>query len=610
MTGQALRGAAFWIAAAGLVGLGVALAEIRLNGYWALGFERNASLAARRVLADWLAFGVVLTLCWWALCMVGRPWLARLGDRLPGSLRRMALFAALALPTLALAHALRPPYKSLEAARQPEAWGAVAVGALLLVVALRPRMDAGSADPLDGARLRTWSLPWLAVGVAWLATIGGASPALRAGNPKNVLVVAIDTLRLDRTSLAGDGPAVGRTPRMAEWAARGTTFATAVSQAPWTLPAFASIVTGRYPRQHGAVSLYGRLRKRETTLAEVLREAGYATAGVVSHLFVDADHGFAQGFDHYDARASLGHHAITSQRVSDTAIGWLEAVDERPFLLFLHYFDPHYAFRDHPDLALAEGYGGWLREGLDIEELRRASDRLTPDDVGYLLDLYDEEIAWTDAQVGRVLDRLAALGLDEETAVVFVADHGEEFLERGWLGHTIHLHDELVRVPLVIVLPDEPEAKRVVGVPVETRALFATLLDYLEVRGGLLDTSPSLLPTLRGDAHTPAPVFSEVWLPDLPAGSEKRARATSVRMGTWKLVRDHDREQTRLYDLRADPAETRDVRADAPDALRPLEAWLQAFLDGMEAHGAPRYEPTPDLQQQLRALGYLGDEDR
>lgn len=323
------------------------------------------------------------------------------------------------------------------------------------------------------------------------------------------------------------------------------------------MPAFASILTGRYPREHGAVSLKGFLDPQALTLAEILREAGYRTGGVVSHWYVDSGHGFAQGFDRFSQENARGHLAITSAGVTDEAERFLEDKSPRPFFLFVHYFDPHFEYRHHPRFDLTTGYQGWLRtDEMNIDNLLRKRHLMGPDDIRYLTGLYDEEIAYTDLQIGRLLDFLEARGLGSRTLVVLVSDHGEEFLERGWLGHTVSLHEELIHVPLIIRLPGRPPVRPEVERVVETRAIFPTILEYV----GLTDASPV----------------------------------------------DESGLLLYLYDLSEDPGETKNLAATEPSRAEDLRRLLDSLLAGMLANGETRErEIDKERMEALRALGYL-----
>jgi arylsulfatase A-like enzyme len=437
---------------------------------------------------------------------------------------------------------------------------------------------------------------------------------LQPARPQNVLLIAIDTLRLDRTSLTGAEVPGEFTPHLGAWAAGATVFSNAVSQAPWTLPAFASIFTGMYPRQHGAIEFGRSLRARETSLAEVLREAGYRTGAVVSNFGLRRDMGLAQGFELYDTSQIGDAEAITSGGVTQQALEFLARDDGRPFFLFAHYMDPHATYRDHAEYTEADAYRGWLRdESHHVMDLRAVSDRMGPAERDFVRHLYDEEVEYADAEIGRLLAYLRESGRDRDTVVVFVSDHGEEFLERGWIGHSRHVHDEVIRVPFAMDLPALPDAPRVVTTQVETRAIAATLLDYLGIEHELPVHAPSLLPLLQGasEAWGPRDAFSEIWLKKPAEGTTiERDRTSCLRTERWKLILTHETGALQLFDLEADPGETRDVAAEHPEVLTELEGRLRAWLaeqPGSVGGGSVALDEA--TQRELRALGYLGGDD-
>jgi len=488
-----------------------------------------------------------------------------------------------------------------------------ASAAFLVLILAQLRRLASPPPPRRGSRrsLIVAALGALALSAAlWALTPVAARPTLRPSNPKNVVLIGIDTLRADHTTLLG-APLEGRdlTPNLRALASRGVVFQDAVSQSSWTLPSFASILTGKYPQQHGAMFLTGTLREAETTLAEVLREAGYATGAVVSHFFVDSRHGFSQGFErfreHYDPVAV--HSFVSSDGVTDRAIDFLRGRRDGPFFLFTQYFDPHYDYMDHPDWTFADDYTGWLREDpRDIYNLTSKRHLLEAPEMDYLRALYDEDIAHTDAAIGRLIRWIDDAGLAGDTAIVVVADHGEEFLERGALGHTISLNEEIVRVPLVAVLPGTTPAGPAVAAAVETRTVFGTVLDYLgiELPG---EHAPSLLPTIRGVGEPPAQVFSSVWMPPDRADVGKSVLLSSLRSGHWKLIVDHLRKREFLHDLSVDPGETVNLAERNPEKLGELLVILDAWVEEMRATGVevPRFDPSDELREKLRALGYL-----
>ncbi len=482
---------------------------------------------------------------------------------------------------------------------------AIVVG--LIVWSLRSLVIAGRLRPPLLA-----AAPIALLGVAWLATPMLSRPSLSAANPKSLILIGIDTLRLDDTSLI-DVATRELTPNLKRLADRGVSFNQAVSQAPWTMPAFASIVTGKYPQEHGAFSLKGHLGKPALTLAELLREAGYRTSGIVAHRYVSTRHGFAQGFSSFNEENSVGHIGITSRRVTDLALDFLERPTDQPFFLFLHYFDPHYQYQDHEEFPWADGYRGWLRGPQnDFGNLRAKRHLLTQDDIGYLRDLYHEEIAATDREIGRVIDAVSARGLDDDVVMVVVADHGEEFMERGWLGHTISMHDEVIRVPLVMRIPGLAEGSRV-DRPIETRQVFSTVLDALQIQGLRGLRRDSLLPLLSaaGDSpetyRGPTAAFSSALLTDAPIDSGKRVHLFAMQEGPWKLILDAARGTEQLFKLDSDPGETSDLAAVETEQLQAMRQQLQSWMQEMEKVRGKSSELKlgKDEIEQLKALGYL-----
>jgi arylsulfatase A-like enzyme len=481
----------------------------------------------------------------------------------------------------------------------------------------------------------------LLVPAAWLVALAGAAwafapafgrrqgeaaPALTAKRPLNVVVLALDTVRADQTSLRGEGPdRRDTTPNLRRLAERGIRFDRAITQAPWTIPAFASVLTGRYPHEHGALVLDAKLGPAQVTLAEVLREAGYETHGIVSHLFLQRYRGFAQGYDGYDERPTQVpdvHRAATSEQVSDGAIEFLAREHGRPFFLFAHYFDPHYEYQDHPESDYADGYRGWFRDQLDFENLQKNARLLGEADRRWLFELYQEELAHTDRHIGRVLDYLEQSGLAETTVVVAVADHGESLGEHGYYGHTINVDQEVLHVPLVIAPPKgHPTTPRVIEETVETRMLFGTLLWLLDVQWAdprsresstwaLEPHRRQSLPRLvdRGDPGE-GRAFSGVFLQGTDPRHAKRFKQAALVEDRYKLVLDLTRRRELLYDLQADPGELAplDARAhgEVLDRMRnALNGWLAA-MEGRaaEVRGA---EPQPEQIRDLENLGYAG----
>jgi arylsulfatase A-like enzyme len=394
-------------------------------------------------------------------------------------------------------------------------------------------------------------------------------------------------------------------------AARGTVFTSAISQAPWTLPAFASILTGLYPEQHGADQLTGRLAPDEITLAELLREQGFYTGAVVSGEFVGSEVGMDQGFASFDESQVPGAMGVTSWQVSERALRFLGAHAERPFFLFLHYFDPHLPYRDQPDFDFADSYAGWLRAEAEAADqlmlIHFKKHMLGQLERDFISDLYDEEVAYTDAQIGRVLRFLDEAGLWDSTLVVFVADHGEEFFEHGSFGHANTLYQECIHVPLAVADP-RGEAPAISSRPVETRWLFRTVLDFLgmEPPEDRADV-PSLAnePVSGTGEHL---VRSSTHPAQSPTGSPGAYVWLSCLVDErWKLIVDHNLGRSILFDLANDAGEQDDQLQSRPEIGARLSAVLQRVDSAL--HMAPRdpsgRAPSEEHLRRLRDLGYL-----
>jgi choline-sulfatase len=414
-----------------------------------------------------------------------------------------------------------------------------------------------------------------------LALAGGFTCDPRAPRP-NLLVLTIDTLRADH--LGAYGWKRPTSPNLDALAAKSVLFENAQSASSWTLPSLASLMTSLQESTHRCEKDAARLDPSYTTLAEILRDAGYDTAFVASHLFLNAGHGLQQGFTRVDTRILQDENAITSPQITDWGLEWLRekaAVhDGVPWFLWLHYFDPHAPYLVHE--GISEAFG-----------------------TGKDLDRYDGEIAFTDRHIGRLLDAFESLGFAANTVVVVVADHGEAFGEHGLPGHGYDLHEEVVHVPLLIRAPGFAP-RRVLDV-VPTVDVMPTLLELCGARATQEIEGRSLLDALRGGPASGREAFSEVrW--------KFEHDKASLRRGSWCYIdsREPGRKLEMLFDRSADPAEARNVIADHPDVAAEMRAELRARLDRARALGAA-YERSaysdlpPSEQDRLKKIGYAGE---
>lgn len=431
------------------------------------------------------------------------------------------------------------------------------------------------------------------------------APPSNAESLPNVLLITVDTFRGDRLGKVAEFGAV--TPRLDALAARGTTFENAYAPSSWTLPSMAAVMTGMYPSQSGAYDYRTRYGDDKVAIAETLQQQGYNTSAIVFSAYVQPRHGFGQGFETFrHFGKSMRREEVSSPQIADLGIEWLEENHEDPFFLFLHFFDPHYNYVSQGKTDLA-AYSGPIRDNQDIYEIREIQDRLTQEDLATLQSIYDEEVHFTDHHIGRVLDALDRLGLSDNTIVVFTSDHGEEFLEHGWIGHVKNIYKGMVHVPLIIVDPRLETAKKRIEQPVEIHRIPGTLLDFLEIErpyGAFPGTS--LGPLLRGDTpeDPEAPVFGSVFF----SRDDKRAMKRSVLSGDWKLIYDYDEEQFELYNVRDDPGETINRYHSEDEVVERLDKLLGTWsteMDRLRGESGSHFTMDDETLERLRAMGYI-----
>jgi arylsulfatase A-like enzyme/Tfp pilus assembly protein PilF len=381
-----------------------------------------------------------------------------------------------------------------------------------------------------------------------------------------VLLITIDTLRADRVGAYGYRAA--RTPALDALARDGTRYDRAFATAPITLVSHASILTGRYPPGHGARDNGMRVAAGAPTLADAFAHTGAATAAFVAAFPLDRRFGLDRGFQTYDDRMPRdadGHLANErpGREVADGAIAWLQAHRGARVFLWVHFFEPHAPYGNPADPAQAR---------------RPASDR------------YDDEVAEADAQAGRVIAAMRAMGMP--ALVVAAADHGEAFGEHGEISHSVFTYDTTLRVPLVVAGPGV--AARVVADPVSLVDVAPTIASLAGLGRFDSDGRSLNLPSESGSAR---PIYSESFAPLLDFGW---APLRTIRRDGWKYIAAPKPE---LYDLAHDPGELDNLVArDAPRAAemaRAVEAISPAVLPAAATTTA-----DADARARLQALGY------
>lgn len=277
---------------------------------------------------------------------------------------------------------------------------------------------------------------------------------------KNVVLIIVDTLRADHMGCYGY--ARNTSSCMDSLASAGVRYENVTAAEPWTLPSMSTIFTGLLPLEHNARrrgDSYFGIHPDAVTLTEHLAGAGYTTAAFFNVIFMNADFGFHQGFDHFDCFSSLGSSSDrNAEQTVDAALEWIDnGYSGGPLFLAVHFYDPHLTYSppdSFADLWTDPGYSGEFDSSWGHREtvvnVNRGEIVLEPEDLFNLEALYDGEIAYTDREISRLLDGLRFRGITSDAIVILAADHGEEFLDHSKIGHAHSLYQELLHVPLII----------------------------------------------------------------------------------------------------------------------------------------------------------------
>jgi len=450
----------------------------------------------------------------------------------------------------------------------------------------------------------------LASGMSLNLCLSGCGKRSRGKDERpNILLISLDTVRRDHCSTYGYERAT--TPNLAVVAKQGTSFDLAYAPTSTTGPTHATIFTSLYPIAHGVVKNGLILSAKHETLAEILRRTGYQTCSIVSSFVLHSKFGYAQGFTHYDdsfphpestvkLQAWDGHHVEEAfdrraYYATSRAIRWLKERRDpnRPFFLFVHYFDPHDPYTP-PGV-----FAGRFAPG-------EASEDSLEKNIG----LYDGEIAFTDQEVGNLLSSLEWIGLEDETLVVVFSDHGEGLMDHGHMNHGVDIYEEAVRVPLLFRWPNRVPQGRVTSAPVGLVDLAPTILDLVGIgAGGGSFQGRSLAGSISGetalDPERPIYLYrrhcEEGYRQDVWVKGEK----FGIRAGVWKYIEGREEGTKELFNLESDPRETTNLYDAAPEKAdelgSQLEGWVRAHMRARSVQGRI---PKEDLSR-LRKIGYV-----
>ncbi len=495
-----------------------------------------------------------------------------------------------------------------------------------------PRLFRGGAGKLFSPPIAI-ALLILAAGGGFIAAGRVARPAQQSAAPAvssalasrpNVILVMVDTLRADHLSCYGGK--FTPTPNLCRIASDGGTIYSGFSHASWTKPATATLLTSLLPSSHQAMAKPAALPAEIDTVAEAFQRTGYSTGAFVSNTNLTEAFGFAQGFDEYhylgpdylfgavESSSKLVLYQIfrrvyfmfvpglrfgdfyqDSEVVNRHAFDWLDRHAASRFFLFLHFMDPHDPYFEHP-------YNG-------VGIARAASQEPSAELAKPMHDLYVGEIAYLDANFGKLIAKLEAMGAYDDTVIALVADHGEEFYEHGGFWHGLTLYDEQIHVPLLVKW-----RKSAPAAPPDARGEPARLIDV----------GPTLL--AQAGAAVP-PAMQGIDLTKLPAArapadqlvfSEENHEGNvlrSVRTKRWKWIEANAKNprglaERELFDVDADAGETRNLAESEPGTAEELARQASELEAAAKAHKVGEAKAatiSKEECEQLKQLGYVTD---
>jgi len=404
----------------------------------------------------------------------------------------------------------------------------------------------------------------------------------------NVILISLDTLRADYLSLYNES--MGTSPNLKKIGKNSAVFENALSVTSWTLPAHASIFTGKYPFNHNTTKIDQLLRAEENTLAEILSSNGYNTAAFVSGSYVNSKYGLSQGFETYKDRLDfisiahtfdkfslkkalnpminlfsgkvytdtgelsyfyrniLGSDLMkTAEENNEMIFSWLEKNKNNKFFLFLHYFDPHdpytlgEQFREKFTNITKKSY---LR--LDVDKRYMPVNKT---DLEYVKSLYKAEIFYLDAYLGKLFEQLENMELINKSILIITSDHGEEFYDHGNFFHQRTLYEEVLKVPLIIHYPGKIKPS-VIAQRVQNMDVFPTILDLLNINKPEDIDALSLMQLIKGVD------YSRNWTHSALYGIKERGEFTqkSITINNTKLITTggHPEISDSLFDLEND----------------------------------------------------------
>lgn len=427
---------------------------------------------------------------------------------------------------------------------------------------------------------------------------------------KSVVLISIDTLRTDHISCYGYTR--NTTPVLDTLSKGGYSFKNVTSTSSWTAPAMASLFTTLMPSQHNikhgvckSGSIYGQevLDESYVTLAEVLKENGLTTFGISSNPHITEELGFAQGFDYF-AFCKFSD----AEEVTKTAVDFMaEYKYDKPFFLWVHYFDPHWPYRKQEPWIYnyAPKYNDELKRfyHMNLPKVRTAAKIKKGSNIlRKLVALYDSEINYVDQSIGKLIDAIPGM---EDAMIIVVSDHGEGFLEHNSLDHGYQLYEESINVPLIVKYPDaKRDGKKIFHTPCSIVDVPLTILDWLGIKNTYHFQGKSLMPLITGKIPDEANGSNRVILSELNRFGKD---LISLRIGKWKYIHDFKNKKEELYDLSIDSGETVNIITKEPQLHNEIRNKLSEWLTIVKEPKVKtkRVELDAESVERLKSLGYI-----
>jgi len=417
----------------------------------------------------------------------------------------------------------------------------------------------------------------------------------------NIILISIDALRADHLSCYGYHR--NTSPNIDQLAREGVLFKNCFSQATWTRASHASIFLSQYVWRHKVDTHEKPLHSLSVTLAEILKNENYATAGFTGGIVVSSKYGFNQGFEIFDdgIPGDPTHHEIASY--IHKLLSWLESVKSRNFFLLIHTYDVHTPYNlpaPYFDLYTnSSSEGKSLNTSSGIALSKPDASNLTPNETDHIIAVYDGSINYVDDQLGKVFRKLDQLGIADNTIVIITADHGEAFREHGRFEHSHKPYIEEVHVPLIMKGPGIPR-NRIYENYVQHIDILPTILEILNIPKRKEIQGKSLLTPVKNSETQEYPETYSCGLLSWPL-------SISLRTKEWTYIMNQD-GRDELYDRIDDPKEQKNLIKERPLIAQKLKEELEDFI-ALTSEGEPQVAEKvyidEELKEQLKSLGYL-----